>query len=166
MLLKIKILYKAEYEEKIMNAIDFLIKEHNHVRQAFAELTKHSHRDETQKKQFQSLCFDLIRHEEMEHAVWYPHFKNDSRLSQTVKHLLTEEKHAEKVIKQIDSIQSTDEWEKKVLKLKEEVEHHASEEEEQLFPEVKKLLSEEDLEKIGLEMFHFKQDYKDSDSIN
>lgn len=144
-----------------MNAIDFLIKEHNHVRQILADISMGSHKDETQKKLFHSLCNDLIRHETMEHSVWYPYFKNDNRLSQTVRHLLSEEKHAEKAIKKFDnSTLHDEEWEKKFSQLKEAVEHHAQEEEQQLFPEVKKILSDEELEKIGLEMYHFKQDYK------
>ncbi|MCL9683641.1 hemerythrin domain-containing protein [Legionella maioricensis] len=143
-----------------MNAIDFLIKEHNHVRQALAEIDNPSHQEETKRKMFQTLCQDLIRHETMEHQVWYPHFKNAQRLNPTVKHLLSEEKIAEKIIKQFDHIHAQQEWEQKFSKLKHDVEHHATEEEQKLFPEVKKLLTEDDLEKIGLDMFHFKQDYQ------
>ena len=142
-----------------MNAIDFLIKEHEHVRRALAEIDDDSHHAETKRKMFQSLCQDLIRHETMEHVVWYPHFKNDQRLSPTVKHLLSEEKTAEEIIKQFDHIHAQQEWERKSSKLKNDVEHHAEEEEQKLFPEVKKLLTDDDLEKIGLEMFHFKKDY-------
>lgn len=145
-----------------MNAIDFLIKEHNHVREILSEISNNSAHSETQKKLFSSLCKDLIRHEEMEHQVWYPHFKNDSRLSQEVKHLLSEEKHAENALKQFDDIHLQKEWERKFSKLKDEVEKHAREEEQQLFPEVKKILSNEDLEQIGLDMSQFKQNYKGS----
>lgn len=143
----------------MMNAIDFLIKEHNHVREALAEIDDKSHQAETKRKMFQSLCQELIRHETMEHVVWYPHFKNDQRLNPTVKHLLSEEKTAENIIKQFDHIHAQQEWERKFYKFKNDVEQHAKEEEQKLFPEVKKILSEDDLEKIGLEMFHFKKDY-------
>lgn len=145
-----------------MNAIDFLLKEHNHVRKTLAGISDNSHSIKTKRKMFQSLSQDLNRHETMEHQVWYPHFKNDHRLSAEVQHLLTEEKSAEKAIKQFDNIDLPQEWELKFSKLKHDVEHHAQEEEQDLFPEVKKLLSDDQLEQIGLKMYHFKRDYHSS----
>lgn len=148
--------------ENNMNAIDFLIKEHEHVKKVLTQIDDPSHHKETKRKMFRSFCQELIRHETMEHKVWYPHFKNDTRLNKTVKHLVSEEKIAEKILKQFDDIKMEQEWESKFSKLKKDIEHHANEEEQELFPEVKKLLSEEALEKIGIEMYHFKQDYKAS----
>ncbi|PJD91316.1 MAG: hemerythrin [Legionella sp.] len=139
-----------------MNAIDFLIKEHNKVRSMFADINDDSHRFETQKKMFSLLADELIRHETIEHLVWYPHFKEN--LPDTVKHLLTEEKHAEKAIKKLETLKTEPTWKEHFIKLKNAVEHHAQEEEKKLFPEVKKLLSEKELNDIGLKMYEFKQD--------
>ncbi len=61
---------------KKMNAIDFLMKEHHHVRVLLADLLNPSHRFDTRQKLFSELSQDLLRHEEMEHTVWYPQFKN------------------------------------------------------------------------------------------
>jgi len=143
-----------------MNAIDFLVKEHHRVRKTLTEINNESHREDTRKKMFDALCQDLLLHEEMEHKKWYPHFRDDKRLNQTVKHLLTEEKGAEKAIHQFDNVKSYEEWEQKFLKFKRDVEHHAYEEEHDLFPEVRKLFSEEDLEKIGQELYEFKQEHR------
>lgn len=140
-----------------MNAIDFLLKEHNRVRKMLRTISDDSHHYATQKKQFQILAQDLLRHETMEHEVWYPHFKE--KLPSEVQHLLTEEKHAEKAIKKMSDLKTEEAWKKEFLKFKSAVEHHASEEETELFPEVEKILSEGELEKIGLEMFDFKMQY-------
>jgi F0F1-type ATP synthase gamma subunit len=145
-----------------MNAIDFLIKEHEHVRKTLSEIDDSSHRTETKRKMFKTLCNDLIRHETMEQKVWYPHFKNNTRLNDEVKHLLSEEKTAEKILKKFSDIKTDQEWESQFIKLKGDVEHHADEEEQKLFPEVEKLLNPDDLEKIGIEMYHFKQNYSPS----
>lgn len=142
-----------------MNAIDFLIKEHNRVRSTFVEINKNSHRDETKRKMFDTLCDELIRHEEMEHKVWYPYFKNDKRLTDTVKHLLVEEKHAEKAIAQFDNLRNQQAWDEKYQKFQRDVEHHAREEEKDLFPQVQKILDEKTLEEIGKEMLQFKKQY-------
>lgn len=138
-----------------MNAIDFLIKEHNRVRKMLADISDDSHHFETQRKRFNILASNLIRHENMEHEVWYPHFKN--RVSDTVRHLVSEEKHAEQAIKKLTELKTEEAWETHFLKLKDEVEHHASEEENDLFPEVRRLLSEKELETIGLKMHEFKK---------
>jgi hypothetical protein len=98
----------------------------------------------------------------MEQKVWYPHFKNNTRLNDEVKHLLSEEKTAEKILKKFSDIKTDQEWESQFIKLKGDVEHHADEEEQKLFPEVEKLLNPDDLEKIGIEMYHFKQNYSPS----
>ena len=53
-----------------MNAIDFLLKEHNRVRKMLRTISDDSHHYANQKKQFQILAQDLLRHETMEHEVW------------------------------------------------------------------------------------------------
>lgn len=140
-----------------MNAIDFLIKEHNRVRAMLADISDDSHSEDTKKKKFDLLSQDLIRHETMEHEVWYPHFK--SKIPGTVKHLLTEEKTAEKEIKKLEDLKSNGKWEGSFLKFKDDVEHHAEEEENELFPEVQKILSDQELEEIGKKMYEFKKKY-------
>jgi len=144
----------------IMNAIDFLTKEHHHVKQVLDDLSNKPHREETKKKMFDTLCKELLRHEEMEHKIWYPHFKQDQRLDDTVKHLLTEEKSAEEAIKRFGKVDNEKEWDLKFSKFKKAVEHHAHEEEEKLFPVVKKILSETELEEIGKEMYEFKSKHR------
>lgn len=143
-----------------MNAIEFLLKEHDKVRRTFAEIDSDSHKTETKKKMFDALCADLLRHETMEHKVWYPHFKNNDKVDDTVKHLVKEEKHAENAIKQFDNVKTEEEWLQKFKKFKSDVEHHAHEEESKLFPKIKSLFSEAELEKIGKEMYAFKQEYE------
>jgi hemerythrin superfamily protein len=141
-----------------MNAIDFLKKEHEKVRRLLANIKDSSHGEDVRKRLFDELCQDLLRHEKMEQTVWYPRIKqhDEIRLDETIKHLVTEEKGAEKLIKDINATESEEEWEKKFLHFKKEVEHHADEEETKLFPKVAKLLSDDELEELGKEMREFK----------
>lgn len=120
-----------------MNAIDFLIKEHNKVRKLLTDISDKSHHYETKRTMFESLGNDLIRHETMEHKVWYPHFKNDRRLNEEVRHLVKEENFAEQEIKKLSKITTESAWNERFTQLKKDIEHHAKEEENQLFPEVK-----------------------------
>lgn len=143
-----------------MDAIHFLLKEHDKVRTLLKTIAKKSSQYTTKKRKFKMLCQDLIRHEKMEHKVWYPVFKNNKKLKTEVKHLLIEEKHAEKAIKKINKIKTPEEWEAHFAKFKKAVEQHANEEESKLFPNVKKILDKLELEEIGKQMKKFKSKYK------
>lgn len=142
-----------------MNAIEFLIHEHNNVKKMLAEINGDDHGFETKRLKFELLASDLIRHENMEQQVWYPRFKN--KVPDTVKHLVDEEQYAENAIQKLEASQTEAAWETLFLKFKDEVEHHAQEEEEDLFPEVRKLLSEQELEKIGERMSKFVNEYQE-----
>lgn len=140
-----------------MNAIHFLLNEHEKMRHALAEISNSSHKYKTKKKMFDALGNDLLIHETIEETIWYPHFKNNKKINSTVKHLISEEKHAEQAINALDKITSEKEWDIKFSKFKENVEHHAAEEEEELFPLVEEILNPLELEKIGSEMRSFKK---------
>lgn len=138
-------------QEYMMNAIDFLLKEHDKFRATFKQIAEAPFDNERMKK-FAELCRELINHETIEHKLWYPHFKNIKPLNVIVNHLLLEETRTEHEIQHFENIHYEDTWEKKFATLKKDIEHHADEEENKLFPEVSKLLSNNDLEKIGKEM--------------
>lgn len=140
-----------------MNAIDFLIKEHDRIRAMLKDITDTSHRFETKKALFNTLKDFLIRHESMEQTVWYPHLKNVVKLENDVKHLISEEKHAAAAIKEIEHTSTEEAWEQKFSKIKKDVGHHAEEEESKLFPRAAKILTEEELEMIGKKMLEFKE---------
>lgn len=142
-----------------MNAITFLSKEHDRFRKIFAEINDSSHKDLTKRKMLSALCQDLTRHEKMEQLVWYPQLKKNVTLSNIIKHLISEEKNADKLINGFKKIKTQQEWNEKFLELKKEVTHHASEEEKKLFPKVEKILSEAQLEEIGKAMYRFKQEH-------
>ncbi|MBA2655010.1 MAG: hemerythrin domain-containing protein [Gammaproteobacteria bacterium] len=142
-----------------MDAVAFLINEHNKVRKSFTDILEGSHRDETTAKMFNLLCDDLIRHETMEQEIWYPHLKRNEKLSEIITHLIAEEKSAKKTIKEFRKIKDAKEWNKKFMKFKREVEHHAREEETKLFPKVKKILTENELLSLGKMMREYKRDY-------
>lgn len=141
-----------------MNAIKFLLTEHNKVRNMLQDIQQ-AVSYETKKNIFHKLGEDLIRHEHMEETVWYPFLKQDKALAEIIPHLVSEEKKAEKAIEKLAKISEEPEWEETFLKLKADVEHHAREEEDKLFPQVEDLLGEEELEEIGKDMLTFHKEF-------
>lgn len=140
-----------------MNAITLLKNEHEKVKKQLTHIESILSQPEDKKLLFSALCADIIRHEQMEHTVWYPHFNNNKKLDQTVSHLISEEKHAENSIDKFKTLKTENEWDEMFLKFKNEVEHHANEEETKLFPHVIKLFTTEELDEIGNEMKEFNE---------
>jgi hemerythrin superfamily protein len=138
-----------------MDAIEFLLNEHAKFRALLNEI-EHNSDEESKKQLFSDLCQDLTRHEKMEQEVWYPHFRDSDQLDDTVKHLIKEEEEAEEEIEDLDGDLSKEEWNKKFSQFKTDVQHHAKEEEEKLFPQVRRILDDAQLEQIGQQMQEFK----------
>ncbi len=142
-----------------MNAINLLVSEHDKVRKILAAISV-TDNFTAKRDMFKTLRHDLLRHEKMEQQVWYPHFKNLPGLDGTVKHLIKEEKEAHHEIIDLNHFENEKDWDEKFKKFKSDVEHHASEEESLLFPQINKLLSSDELEKIGKEMAEFEREYE------
>lgn len=142
-----------------MDAIQFILKEHAKVRHTLSKFKKTL--STSRKKQiFNSLCNDLIRHETMEEKVWYPHLKKSVQLRTVIKHLISEEKTAEKEIKKMNKIKESEEWDAKLQKFKKAVLHHAREEEKKLFPKVRATLDKKELSLLGKKLQAFKTKWK------
>lgn len=142
-----------------MDAIKFIIAEHNMFKRRFAKISKTAN-ESTKKRLFNILGQSLIRHETMEQKVWYPNFKTDPLVKPTVKHLVTEEKTAATVIKELLKKPLNSAWLTKFQKLKIDVIKHATEEQTKLFPKVRKILDQSELNLIGKRLRAFKKRYK------
>lgn len=142
-----------------MDAITFLKKEHRTFRKSLTEIQKLSH-GPTKQKKFDALCQDLIRHETMEQKVFYPVLRKYPDLRDIIKHLLGEEKSAAAEIKKFNQASFEFMWDLRYIKFKHDVNHHAKEEESELFPKVKKLLTKEQLDVLGNKLQKFKDSNK------
>lgn len=140
-----------------MNAIKFILSEHQKIKKMLAGILKGSPKDETKRKRFHRLTNFLVHHEKMEQKIWYPFLKKNTKLATVINHLVSEEKSAAKAIGKIRKIKPEDKWEDKFKDLRKDVLHHASEEEKKLFPKVKKVLDDAELKFIGKKAQAFKK---------
>ncbi|MFO7653041.1 MAG: hemerythrin domain-containing protein [Candidatus Krumholzibacteriia bacterium] len=146
-----------------MDLLELLKKEHDEVRanlQKFSELKEDPDGNGRELQRiFTRLKSDLEAHMAGEERVFYPRLK-DTEESRSEAMEAIEEHHVVKLLlREIGSIQMGEKWVAKMSVLKENVEHHAEEEEEEVFPISRKLFSEADLDRMARE---FKQEKKAS----
>lgn len=135
-----------------MDALSLLKEQHDEVDALFQQLEK---ADDADRKQalFDELADKLAAHATIEETMFYP-----AVMARQTKDMLLEsvEEHLaiKRVLADLLELDPEDEqFDAKCKVMKEEVEHHAREEEEgELFPKVKKLMSADELAALGSEM--------------
>ena len=146
-----------------MNAIQFLINEHDKIRSAFAQIADGGYPIQTRKKLLEDLCITLLIHENMEQEVWYYFLKKqDDHLKEIITHLVNEEREVEEELKEILRMNASSDWQEKFIQIRKNVEHHAQEEEIRLFPMVKELLDRGVLKELGREMQEYKAEFREA----
>ncbi len=137
-----------------MNAIELLKQDHKKVSGIFEKLEPTTERAlKTREELFTQLKHELDVHTTIEEQIFYPAIKDKDATHEIT--LEAYEEHA--VVKQLLSEleadpKDTEEWKAKLTVLKENVEHHVEEEETDMFPKTKKVLSEEQIEQLGTRM--------------
>src|SRR3954466_15206716 len=132
-----------------MNVIKLLKEDHKKVKKMLDELAETS---ESAKREelFAHIQHALRLHELVEEEIVYPTFREQSKLKDIVLEGYEEHHVVDLIMDEIAEESVTDEtWAAKLKVMKENVEHHVEEEEEKMFPQARKLFSEEDLEELG-----------------
>ena len=133
-----------------MDALKLLTEQHKEVDALIAKLEK----DPADKDElFEELADKIAAHATMEEKLFYPAVR--ARQTEDILRESVEEHLAVKrIIADMLSLDSDDDqWDAKLSVVKEQLEHHAHEEEEgELFPKVRKLFGKDELEALGGEM--------------
>jgi hemerythrin-like domain-containing protein len=139
-----------------MDAIMLLTADHNRVRGLFTKFrTAHENDDTAEMIEVAAkILEELDVHTEIEEQIFYPAIRNaDEELGEEVAEGV-EEHHVVKVLaSEIEAMTpGAEDWTAKVTVVTELVEHHAEEEETEMFPEVKKLFDANALADLGQQM--------------
>jgi hemerythrin superfamily protein len=146
-----------------MDALTLLQEDHKKVKKLLADIEKTTERGvKTREELFTKLVDELTIHEEIEERIFYPEVKERAQ-SKQLEELVAEsyeEHHFVDTVK--EEIEGTpfeaEEWAAKFKVMKENIEHHADEEEEgKMFPKVRKVFSREELEDMGTRMQELKE---------
>lgn len=149
-----------------MDALDFLKKDHDKVKQLFTKLEELS--DGTDKNRAQhitSLVKMLDVHAQVEEEIFYPALRKHDELEEMVDEALDEHEQVKQMLDDLQaavagiSYEDEDEDEEEPLTLREmidelqdSVEHHVEEEENEIFVQVRELMEEDQLAELGKKM--------------
>ena len=146
-----------------MDAITLLKEDHQEVMEMLEQLEKTTERSAQKREElFTKLVKELTIHEQIEQEIFYPAVQEKAKTKQ-LKELVIESYLEHRLVDQIKAdIQDTpfesEEWGPKLKIMKENIEHHAKEEEEkEMFPKVKELFSADELTELGSQMMQMKQ---------
>lgn len=146
-----------------MDAITLLKEDHQKVKKILDELEKTTERGvKTREELFGKLMAELTVHEKIEEEIFYPAVKERAE-TKKVEELIAESYEEHHFVDTIAAeIKTTpfdaEEWGAKFKVMKENIEHHAIEEEEgKLFPKVRRAFSKEELEDLGTQMLELKE---------
>ena len=142
-----------------MDAIELLKRDHQAVTELFQRFTV-AKGGRAGEAVVEKICKELEVHSQIEEEIFYPAVrKADAQLAEQVNEALRE--HAE-VKQQVAALQSRDrgqnaELEQEVTALQQNVEHHVTEEEGEMFPRVAEVLEERRRAELGERLLERKQ---------
>jgi hemerythrin superfamily protein len=136
-----------------MDAIELLKEDHKKIEKIFSSMEEKQNR----QKMFPELDRELSVHAEIEEKIFYPATKDAEPTRDLVLESIEEHKQIKMVLADLEQTdKTTDVWGAALKVLKEDVMHHVGEEEDELFPKVRKVLSKQRLEDLGTRMEELK----------
>jgi len=139
-----------------MDAVDLLVRQHRKMEKAMAAVLDSSD-DAAKKSLFADVADDLTTHIESEEQVFYPAVRA-KRTEDILLESLEEHLSLKRLLADLLTLDpAAQNWEAKFKVLKEQTEHHHKEEEEHLFPKVRKGWEASELEALGQQMLALQQ---------
>jgi hemerythrin-like domain-containing protein len=145
---------RAKNDDRGQDAISLLKADHEALRELLGELEETTSRAASKRRDLLGSIEEQLKiHTKIEEDVFYPAFRDAAQKQDERKlyYEALEEHHVVDMvlpeIKEVDP--SSDEFAAKAKVLKDLVEHHAEEEESEMFPKARKLMSRDELMELG-----------------
>lgn len=141
------------------DALSMLKTDHDKVRELFKQFEEMMEEEGSEKQKealVQQVCNEIKLHAQLEEEIFYPAVRAAIDDDDLMDEAAVEHAEAKELIEQIESMRAGDDlFDAKVVVLSEQVEHHATEEEDEMFPKVKK--AKVDITALGLEIMERKR---------
>ena len=137
-----------------MNAFQLLKEDHQKVSGLFQQLEPTTERAEkTRTELFARLKGELDVHARIEETIFYPAIKQEAETREIVLEGFEEHHVVKMLLKELEALPvDTEQWTAKLKVLKENVEHHVEEEEQEMFQKARQVLTEEQINQLGARM--------------
>jgi hemerythrin-like domain-containing protein len=150
-----------------MNALDLLKQDHETVRELLDRLEKTTERAvKSRTEMLQKLHLELQIHTSIEEEIFYPAYTQAGGKEEAVMAAEAKEEHRTVDSLVLPDLLNTDPgsipFTGRLKVLKELLEHHIEEEEQELFPQAQELFDKARLEELGTEMKNRKDELKKS----
>lgn len=136
-----------------MDALELLKTDHQKVKQLLTQ-AKGTEDRKQQRQLFKEIKTEIETHARIEESIFYPAIAEYEELKEMVLESIEEHKQVKTLLREMSRLGSTSEKFKAKLKvLADNIEHHAEEEEEQkMFPKVRKAMNSNQLAELGEEL--------------
>lgn len=136
-----------------MNALDLLSQQHEEVRKLFKQFEELEEGGTAERRELFVMIADrLSAHATIEEQFFYPSIKTE-KTEDLVREAVEEHLAVKRIIADLLEMEPADEnYSAKMKVLQENVEHHVEEEEKELFKLVRKVLDEDQLLALGVQM--------------
>lgn len=148
-----------------MDALDMLMEDHRQVAELFAQAEQTE--DEKKKKRlFEQISTALTMHMHVEETALYPALEQHEELKDLALEANEEHRQVKTLMREIANLADGSEiFEAKLKVMKENIEHHVEEEENEMFPQMRDSLSEEEFEQISQEITTAKADFQKTSKV-
>lgn len=142
------------------DALTLLIEDHDNVRAMFEKyerLSEGNAKADERNALAALICAELTIHSQIEEEIFYPAVRRSLEDADLIDEALVEHASAKDLIAQLADMDAKDQlFDAKVKVLGEQIDHHVEEEQNEMFPQVRK--ANLDLEDLGARMFARKQE--------
>jgi hemerythrin superfamily protein len=142
---------RTEPKEKAMDAFELLKADHKKVNALFDELEAAT--GQAKLNVFNQIKTELELHTHLEETIFYPALEKPEETHDLTLEAYEEHKMVKTLLAKLSRARTADdEWQAQAKVLRENVEHHVDEEENELFDKADEALSDEEIEALGQRM--------------
>ena len=140
-----------------MNAIELLMQDHKEASSMMDQLEVADKGDRSAKDIFLQLKEALTMHTQIEEQIFYPALKNYEETSDMIPQAFEEHQEVDQILAEMSSLNAgNDEFMDRLTELRDSIEHHVEEEENEMFPKAEQVLGQSRLQAMGRQMQQMK----------
>jgi hemerythrin-like domain-containing protein len=135
------------------DAISMLKEDHDKVKKLLNQLDSTTERGvKTREELFTKIKQELHMHEAIEEEIFYPAVKEHPKMKDLVLEAYEEHNVVDMVMREIEGVPFEETWGAKPTVMKENLEHHIDEEEDEMFNQARQVFESHELIELGSQM--------------